>query len=603
MSVSHDLEVPVLIVGGGGTGLAESVFLSDLGVDSLTVERHSGTAILMKAHIIHTRTLEIFGQHGMADDFYEVSPPLDTFSAVTFNTSLGGDEPWDRRRLHSIPAWSGGAQRERYAKLTPYRMGNYPQNLLEPFLRGHAEARAGADRVRFGHEFVSLEQDEDGVTSVIRDREADETYTVRSQYVVGADGGRDVAAQVGIEILGPPPFVDMISVHIEANLGEWLEDDESTVRLFVQPQPDGTVERFGLVKAGGDRWDRYCTRWHVGVTLPIDAAREREEFDEAKAEALVRKVMKLPDLELEVLRISHWEIESVLAERYQEGRVFLAGDAAHRHSPMGGLGLNTGLQDAHSIAWMLAAVVKGEAGPQLLEAYDLERRPVGRERVDFATFAFFSHLAVNGAFMMIPGAPEEHNRGMLTALFAETREGERARRQLREYFDTLRRENQHADLDLGVVYEGSPAIVGDGTPPPERDPDGTVYVPRSRPGHRLPHAWLDRDGERISTIQLVRPGVWLLLTGEAGAEWIEAAKAAATAFGIEIDAYAIGGPDGLVDSEGAWADLRGHSDQGALLVRPDGHVAFRSEGPAEDPEAAISEALRSILARSAAVLG
>jgi 2,4-dichlorophenol 6-monooxygenase len=293
---------------------------------------------------------------------------------------------------------------------------------------------------------------------------------------------------------------------------------------------------------------------------------------------------------MEVIRHSRWRIEAVLADRYSEGRIFLAGDAAHRHSPMGGLGLNTGIQDVHNLVWKLAAVVKGEAGPGLLDSYEAERRPVGRRNVDFATFAFFNHLAVSSGFGVMPTAPEEHNRAALESLFSDTQDGATRRERLRGFFDTLRMEFACADIELGFEYGDSPAITPDGTAAPPRDPAGHAYHQTARPGHRLPHAWLERYGEHLPTHDLVRPGAFVLLAGGAGQPWLEAAAACAARHGIRLDAHRIGRGADLRDRDGAWARLCGHDDGGAVLVRPDGHVAYRAASAVEDPRAALEAA-------------
>jgi 2,4-dichlorophenol 6-monooxygenase len=267
-----------------------------------------------------------------------------------------------------------------------------------------------------------------------------------------------------------------------------------------------------------------------------------------------------------------------LAERFQVGRTFLVGDAAHRHSPMGGLGLNTGIQDVHNLAWKLAEVLQGHAPARLLDSYELERQPVSKRRVEFATFSFFNHLSVHGGFGMLPGASVEHNRGVLTALFSDGPDGETRRAQLQEMIHTLRREFQHADIDLGFEYAHSPVVMPDGTPAPPRDPVGHEYQPVARPGHRVPHAWLSRDRSRVSTHDLMRPGQWLLLAGADGEPWVQAAGALAGELGVSLAAHKVGGDSQLQDDEGSWTGLRGHDRQGAILVRPDGHVAFRAQG-------------------------
>jgi 2,4-dichlorophenol 6-monooxygenase len=592
--VRSDEAVDVLVVGGGGCGLSASIMLSDLGVDHLLVERHPGTAIMPKAHELNPRTMEIFAQHGVADDVYRRGAPFEHNCAVRFYTSLGGSEPWHRRLLHREDAWSGGALTAHYRPLTAYRHGNLPQMQLEPLLREHAEAR-NPGRVRFHHEVGRLVQDADGVTAAIRDRGDGTEYQVRARYVLGADGGRTVGPAAGIAMEGPEPFVHTISVHFAADLAPWMDSDDAIIHTIVRPELDGTWLRTGCLAMGPTRYDRHSEEWVATITLP--PGQEDRPFDERLAAEGVRERLGIADLELEVLRFTRWQIDALLADRYREGRVFVAGDAAHRHSPFGGLGLNSGIQDAHNIAWKLAAVVHGTADDALLDSYEAERRPVGRRNVDFSTTTFFGHLGVAGAFGVMPGAPPEHNRRSLEALFADTEDGRRRLFRLREMFGVLRLEYGAADVELGFHYGDSPAVVADGSSPPSTDPFGHEHVQTARPGHRLPHAWLDRYGQPVGTHSLLRTGAFLLLAGGEGAAWCDAARN----LGVPVEAHAIGAPHALRDRDNVWPALRGHGGEGAILVRPDGHVVARWQGIAADPRAALEGALAIALSRRAPV--
>lgn len=594
------LHTPVLIVGGGVAGLTTSILLGQLGVDSLLVERHPGTSLVPKAHIIHSRTLEILQQMGLEEAVRAAGSPPENFTHTTWYTSLGGEEAWDRQILASIPSWSYGDLSSYYAAITASPMTNLPQHLLEPIFRDRAETLHGSDRVRFSHELVELDQDPNGVTATVRNRKNGDSYQVRAQYVVAADGGKTVGHMLGIPMVGPEPFVDIVSLTFEADLSAFLQEDHSLIRLFLQPNPDGTVRRFSIVASGPDRWDRHCRLWRSGVVLPVGSELTPESYTAQDARRDLLDLFKTPDLEINNITMSHWLIESVVAERFQDGRVLLIGDAAHRHSPMGGLGMNTGIQDAHNLAWKLAATLKGQASPSLLESYERERLPVARRRVEFATFSFFNHLSVSGGFGMLPGADEAHNRRVLQALFSETPDGETRRAQLGEMIYTLRREFQHADLDLGYEYADSTAVVPDGSLAPPRDPVGHDYRPVARPGHRLPHVWFRGTGGQIAAHHLVRPGCFLLLAGPAGEEWTDAVEEVSVGLGVPVQAYRVG--EGLdLEEDGAWTELCGHGSRGAVLVRPDGHVAFRARQPSGEGAAGdLWHALATVLGRSSA---
>jgi 2,4-dichlorophenol 6-monooxygenase len=586
---SPDLRTQVLVVGGGAAGLSVSIMLADLGVDAITIERHPGTSMLPKAHIINARTMEILAHHGLADEVYAAGTPEENYQATSWYTSLGGDGPGDGRMFHRCDAWGGGALRPKWQAASAWRAANLPQHQLEPLLRRHAERRTRGS-IRFGHELVALEQDDDGVRATVRDCDADETFVVEAQYLVGADGGKTVNSTIGIVMEGPEPFVSMISVQIRADLSPYLHDDDAPVRLIVRPQPDGSWIRGGLVCMGPDRWDRRASMWRVSVTLPLGQAHETT-YDDAWARSAVRRQLGLPDLELEVVMISPWVLESVLADRYRVGRVFIAGDAAHRHSPMGGLGLNTGIQDVHNLAWKLAAVLHDRAVPELLDTYQAERRPVGGRNVEWATLNFFNHLAAASGFGLLPGAPEAHTRASIEALWEQTPDGEARRERLHEFYWTARREFEELDVELGFDYSGSSAVVPDGSPPPPRDPTGHKYVPVARPGHRLPHIWIDGDGP-LSSHHLLSPGRFLLLAAPGGDAWRAAAERVASDLGLPLDGR-------VLEPAGDWAETFGIGPEGAIVVRPDGHVGFRASEVAADPSGELERALRVLLGRGA----
>jgi len=587
-----DLDVPVLIVGGGGCGLSASLFLSNLGVEHVLVERHATTSHLPKAHYLNQRTMEVFRQHGIAESIYEVGTPAHQMGKVRWLTSLGGDGPLDRRTIFEMDAFGGGAMAERYLADSPCPSGNYPQLRLEPLLRRHAEQRAPG-RVRFSHELVELAQDGDAVTAVVRDREADTTYRVRADYVIAADGGKTVGAMLGVTMEGPTGLLDMVSTHLSADFSEWA-DESSLITWFLNPDGGGGWAS-GVMVPMGPTWGAHSEEWVVHFTFGPD---DPDRFDEQAIVPRIRELLKLPDLDITVHKVSHWILEGVLADRYQVGRVFMAGDSAHRHPPTTGLGLNTAIQDAHNLAWKLAAVLKGQAAPSLLDTYQPERQAIGMRNVDWAMFTFLNHMVIDAGIGLMPGATPAENKAAYEAFFADTPMGATRRARGEYVVQTQRTEFQAHDLEIGFRYEQG-ALVSDGTQPPAADPMGSTYHPTTRPGHRLPHAWLTAsDGARVSTHDLAGRDGFALLTGPDGAAWTEAAGAAAEKLGVPVRVVRIGSAnEDHIDSDGTWAEVREISDAGAVLVRPDNHVAYRALDAVEDTTATLTTALTTVLGR------
>lgn len=601
-----ELDVDVLVVGGGACGLTTSGLLSELSVSHLVVEKHSETSRLPKAHYLNSRTMEIFDQLGIADRVYRMGMPLHR-NQTAWYTSLGGDDPTDRTRVFTLDAFGGNSLAGKYARTSAYPSCNLPQKQLEPLLREHAERR-NPGRVWFGHLLSSFSQDADGVSATVVNRSTGERTTVRAAYIVAADGGRTVGPALNIAMQGTAPFVRVVGIHFAADLSEYLQEDDALIRRVVRLTDEGKLLQSGLVTMGPTRWDRFSEEWHVTPIVPIGA--QSPVYDEATAIEHLRTVLKLPTLQPEIIEISNWFVEGVVAERFRVGRVLLAGDAAHRHPPTTGLGLNSAVQDAHNLAWKLAAVLRGQAGDGLLDSYERERQPVTARNVEWAMLTYFNGFATRGAWGVVPEAPRDHNLAAWRRLFADTPDGASRRALLHEFLRTQRAEYQARDIEMGYDYADGGAVVPDGTPAPPRDPLGVEYVQTARPGHRLPHAVFDRGGEEISTHQLLAPsGAFLLLTGAEGRPWLEAANSVAKATGVEINGWRVVGAvaDGdsrapmLRDAQGAWRHLRGHGEAGAILVRPDGHVAYRSERLPQDPEPELRAVLSAVLEKSVAL--
>jgi 2,4-dichlorophenol 6-monooxygenase len=585
----EETEVPVLIVGGGGCGLSASIFLSDHGVGHMLVERHADTSILPKAHYVNQRTMEIFRQHGLYDPVAERASTTDQFGRVRWQTTLTGDGPLDARVIHEMDAFGGGALTEVYAADGPVLPVKLPQLRLEPVLRRQAEER-NPGRVLFSRELVSFAEQGDRFVAEIRESESGEVTRVSAQYVIAADGGRTLGPGLGVQMQGTRNMADVTTAYFSADLSKWWHDG-TLITWFVNPyRPDLN----SILIEMGPTWGRHCEEW--GLTfVPGDMDRS----DDTAVTARIREVLGLPGLALTVHRLSGWTVEGVLADRYRSGRVFIVGDAAHRQPPTTGLGLNGGIQDVHNLAWKLAAVLAGRADDRLLDTYEAERRTLGKRNVEWGLATWFHHRVMTEAALGLgPHIPPQRRSSAFTTYFDPSPVGAVARARAAELFATHRAECQAHDLEIGFGYEEG-ALVPDGTAPPPRSPMGDTYHPTTRPGHRLPHAWIEHEGRRLSTHDLVGAATsFVLITGPAGTAWAEAAEQVAEKFSVPVTVARIGA-GAQYDGDG-WAVVREIADDGAVLVRPDHHVAWRSMGAAEDPAGVLAQALSEVLGHRAA---
>lgn len=588
----QEIQTPVLIVGGAGCGLASAIFLSELGIESWLVERHPTTSPAPKAHYINPRVMEMFREIGMADTIYDVGAPLENMCKVGWYTSLGGDGPMDRKIIAEMDAFGGRSLKEAYSSKSPCRATNYPQLRLEPLMCDHA-SRLPHAKLNYHHELVEFDQDADGVTAIIENRGDGSRYKVRAQYMIGADGGKKVGPDLGVEMDGPQRLFDMMSAHFVADLSAYINDDEPLIRWFNNPDQIGGTWGSGVIVAmGPESYGRHSKEWLVHFAFQPD---DPAQFGDDTIVPRLRSLLKTPDLEMEVVRMNNWQVQGVLAREFQRGRIFLAGDAAHRHPPTTGLGLNSAIEDAHNLAWKLAAVLQNTAAPSLLDSYGPERRAACARNVDWALFAFQNHLAVDAGTGLIPGAPAAVNKQAFELLFSDTPIGKSRRQRLAEIIHTQRIEFQAHEIEMGYAYQ-SDAVIADGTEPPETDPMGGNYVQTARPGHRSPHFWISKDGQQLSSLDLYGKGRFALLTAPGGSGWRDAAGALASKHGLPLDIFEIGG-DSAWQAETDWLALCEIEQSGALLVRPDGHVGWRSAG-ADTAPATLAAAIGRILGRN-----
>ena len=539
-----DAEVPVLIAGGGLIGLATAMFLAQHGVRSLAVERLRGGSPLPRAGHFHLRTIELLRSAGIEQEVRRQSEKdFVPEGAIVAMDNLSG-----RKLADIIPGLNVGVD----DTLTPIRRMFINQPSLERILRKRAD-EVGAT-VREGCELVDFNQDVDGVSATVRDVDSGEQSRIRARYLVGADGAHSkVRDLLGIAMDGRGIFSNSMTIYFHADVWPQLGNKALSV-IYI----NNTV--FG----GFFRFAKDCQSGFLGVNTvgdpkadPVAAANAAADISEARLIEIVRAGIGVPDLPVKIDGVTRWRATSDVAREFQAGRVFLVGDAAHLMPPNGGFGGNTGFHDAHNLAWKIALVHKGVAGAALLDSYEAERKPVARFTVEQAYTRYVTRTA--------------------TYLGAKD-------------FEPLVHD---FNIELGYLYH-SPAIVAD---------DGELAIhtdPRQslgRAGSRASHLIVERNGERVSTLDLFGHD-FVLLAAPGGAAWCDAARAAASRFdGLAVEAYCVGGPD-LGDCNGRFCAAYGLGADGACLVRPDGFVAWRAERLERDPAAVLSRALGRLLFRT-----
>ena len=586
------LKTDVLVVGGGGAGLTASMLLSKMGVDHQLVSALPDTSVLPKAHVLGQRAMEVLGDCGVADAIYAVGTPPEQLRRTSFYAGFAG-HPDAGRVLFSQESWGAGGEDPDWVAASPKLTTNLPQIRLEPLMKARAEEFAPG-RIRFFHEVTALKEADDAVIATVTDLADERTFEIEARYVLGCDGGRTVGRLVGIELEGLLEVGRTATVHLAADLSQWAEESDVLLRWVFCP---ANAKLVVLAPMGPTRWGGESEEWVVHVTYELD---DQRALDDIAVLEDVREALGIGDHPLDIKLITRWTISGVLADRFRSGRVFVVGHAAHRHPPTGGLGLVSAIHDAQNLCWKLDLVLRGVAHESLLDTYEAERRPVDARNVQRSLENALGY-AVMAQAMGIDDvyATAEERWARLARLWSDTPEDAGHRRAVRDLMAAQSQEFHEHDVEYGYHHR-SAAVIDDGSPePPERN--FRMFVPSTRPGCPLPHAWVEDDHfRRMSSLDLVSVDRFTLLAGELGEHWRDAATVVATELGVQIDAWCIGHASGdLRDPRLRFERVREFGPEGAILVRPDRCIAFRSMGRVEDPVGVLRSAMAQVLAGAA----
>lgn len=529
---------PVIIVGGGIAGLSASLFLAAQGVPSLLVERHEGTSIYPRSRGVNGRTMELMRELGIDEEVRtkgaRLAPAVGIHRGRTLldmlETSTDG---WFLRKARAR------GMRGTETKASPAGPCRCTQDDFEPILLRAARER-GVD-LRFSTEMTDLSQDADGVHVTLHDRGTGSDTIAHAQYVIAADGARSpTRTRLGIERTGSATFGHQVNVLFHAPLAELVREREFSLCLVENEKVRGLIASIDNAQ-----------RWVIHISYDPKQGQKPEDFTFDVCENLVREAIGIPNLEIEIRGVSAWQSSARIAGRYRAARVFIAGDAAHSVPPWGGFGANMAVHDVHNLAWKIGLVLSGAANESVLDTYEEERRPVAQACGDIA-----AKMNDERGLIKLPVG-----LGLLGTFWG-----------MRKVFPYM---------TMGYGY-ASPAIAleqGEDPPGP-----GTNALD-GRPGTRAPHVWMNRDGKKISSLDLFGRR-FVMLVGKNGDAWRAARDHVSALFYLPIDFAEIDDHDAF-----------GIRSSGALLVRPDGIVAFRSKSKCD--RTALTQAFSKILGRRA----
>ncbi|MCC2336996.1 FAD-dependent monooxygenase [Bacillus tropicus] len=531
--------VPVLIVGGGLSGLASALFLAKHNIEYLLIERHPSTAIHPKAGGITFRTMELFRELGLEQRIRSAGKALENCRGriAVHTIAEANQEELAQMRVNQYE--NDEKLLQKIEEISPSKQTACYQITLEEMMLLEAKTLGG--QLSLYHELVSFEQKENGVIATIRDRETEKESVVHCDYVIAADGAKSkIREQLGISTEGRGTIGGYyMNIYFEADLSEFIQGDTFGFTMVLHPEVLGA-----LIPVDNER------RWIYHVSYDPLKGEQPEDFTIERCKQIIQTAIGSTNVEPEIVSVLPWEASESTATKFQDNRIFLVGDSAHIMPPTGGFGSNTGIQDAHNLAWKLAAVIKGKAKPKLLETYHEERYPVAKLTTDYASSLLFR--AAN------------REEGSL---------------------------NKMDGLAVTVGYQYcSEAIIDDSVTPHRMD----IVQLNGRSGTRAPHFVGIYEGKEVSVLDLLGND-FVLLTGAENGSWAESAHTVSVKLGVNIKVYRVGLSGNFIDQEDIFSKLYGIENGGAVLIRPDGFIGWRSEKEVSNLDTVLNEVMNHLL--------
>ncbi|MCG2609101.1 FAD-dependent monooxygenase [Acinetobacter sp. SM34] len=576
--MSEQFDADVLVVGTGPAGSTLGLALANYGIKVQLFTQFSWLANSPRAHITNQRAMEVLRDLGIEEQVKQIATPWEQMGESLITTSLVGEE------IARLSAWGTGDERHGdYVKGSPCPLVDLIQPKMEALLAKNAAERGAI--YNFNTEYLSHTQDEHGVTATFLNRITNTEFSLRAKYLVGMDGARSkIVEQLNLPLEGIMARAGTVYVTFKADLSQYVQHRPAILQWIVNPEASFGDLGMGLLRAITP-WNQWIMGWG------FDISKGEPQVTEAQVRARLNAFVGAEVQDVEIEKLSYWYVNQTWATEYSVGRVFCGGDAVHRHPPSSGLGSNTCMQDAFNLAWKLAYAVRGWAKESLLDSYTVERAPVGKQIVARANQSRFDYKYLKEVFGFDHGVTTQAE--MLQRIFAEDDSGAEIRQKLFKALEIKHFEFNAQGVELNQRYD-SYAVIAEVTAETFAQDSQLYLQATTRPGAKLPHTWLiDAKGQKQSTLDIVGHGRFSLLTGLSGTGWKNAVHALNLPY---LDVIQIGSRE-YRDVYGTWNQKSEIHEAGAVLVRPDGYVAWRMQDKPEadfDYQAALREVLLKI---------